>query len=145
MRYATDASNAACLTCCPKMKTKISARTYATHLDAKRILQSPLKDGENGVGLQIDDEIRTTCKHPERALAQISTGRHARIRWWSLSVPFPYTGGGSDGEDDDLKSMPRPAPLHALIREITHGIDSLVPDALCRLVFERMEQDTLEF
>ena len=60
-------------------------------------------------------------------------------------MPFPCTGSGGDGEDDDLKGMPRPAPLHALVREIAHGIDGLVPDALCRLVFERVEQDALEF
>jgi len=118
-------------------------RLNQTHLDAKRVLQSPLKHGEDGVRLQINDEIWTASKHPERALAYISTRWNTRIR--CRGVPFSDAGSIGDGKDDDLKGVPWPSSLHTLVRDIAHGVDGLVSNALGRLVFERMEQDAFKF
>jgi hypothetical protein len=87
-----------------------------THLDAKRVLQSPLKHGEDGVHLKINDEIWTASKHPERALAYVSAGWDTRIR--CRCVPFSDAGSVGDGKDDDLKGMPWPSSLHTLVRDI---------------------------
>ena len=83
----------------------IRSDIWGTYIDALGILQTPLQHIQNSVRLEIHNQHTAPRKHPKRALprTRILTLRHAeRLR---------------------LEGMPRPPPLHRVVREVRDGVN----------------------
>ena len=72
-------------------------RMTCTHLDALSVLQTVLEDPENGIRLEIHDEVGTAGKDTERAVAA------------GLVCIF------ANGKGLCLQCMPRPAAFHRVV------------------------------
>ena len=81
-----------------------------THLNTLWILQAFLQYTQHMLRLQIHDEIRRTCEHPERRFAK--TG---------IVIL-------SHGEGLSLESVPRPAAIHGVVGKIGDSVDGFSPD-----------------
>jgi hypothetical protein len=107
------------------MVTRSRRGKKGTHLDAIPILKSSLKHTKHRVGLQVHNQIRTSCKDPISTLPQPSCLRclcHA--------------------ERLCLKCMPRASAGHSLVSKVADSVDTVLPDESGRFMGEGVEEES---
>lgn len=91
-----------------------------------RVLQTFLEEGENSIGVKVDDQVGTASKDAESGLAREDVG---------VVCHSEYLG---------LESGPGMAAFHGIIEEVGDGIDRLSSDNCGRFMEEGVEEDSLE-
>lgn len=105
----------------------IRERVYrGTYVDTLRVLQPLLKDGEDGIGLQIDDEVWTAGEHSECALTKTCLCGLCHV------------------ERLCLQGMPRPAASHRVVGKVAYGIDGFASHGVGGFTGEGVKEETLE-
>ena len=107
---------------CAERWTKVQT----THLCALWILQALLEEGDDGVGLEVEDEVGAAGEDAEGGLAREDVGVF------------------SHREHLRLEGGPGMAALHGVVGQVRDGVHGLSPDDGGGLMEERVEEDALE-
>ena len=97
-----------------------------TYVDALHVLQAFLKDGEDGVGLEIDDEVWTAGEDAEGTFAET------------------WLCGLGHVERLCLQGMPRAAARHGVVGKVAYGVDGFPAHGIGGFMGERVKEETLE-